>query len=48
MYTERFIQTDDWKIIEDRFDPARVKSSESLLAQGNGGMGGRAKIEAGD
>lgn len=36
MYTERFIQTDDWKIIEDRFDPARVKSSESLFALGNG------------
>ena len=47
MYTERFIQTDDWKIIEDRFDPARVKSSESLFALGNGVMGGRANFEEG-
>lgn len=47
MHTDRFIRTDDWKIIEDRFDPARVKSSESLFALGNGVMGGRANFEEG-
>ncbi len=41
----QFIQTDDWKILEDRFDPARVQSSESLFALGNGIWGGRANFE---
>lgn len=40
-----FIRTDGWKIIEDRFEPSRVKSSESLFALGNGVMGGRANFE---
>lgn len=41
----RFIKTDDWKIIEDQFDPERIKSSESLFSLGNGVMGGRANFE---
>ncbi|MEG2060453.1 MAG: family 65 glycosyl hydrolase domain-containing protein [Alistipes sp.] len=40
-----FIKADPWKIIEERFDPERVKSSESLFALGNGVMGGRANFE---
>ncbi len=40
-----FLKTDPWKLIEERFDPARVKSSESLFALGNGVMGGRANFE---
>lgn len=40
-----FIRTDGWKIIEDKFDASRVKSSESLFALGNGVMGGRANFE---
>ncbi len=40
-----FLKTDPWKLIEEKFDPARVKSSESLFALGNGVMGGRANFE---
>ena len=40
-----FIKTDPWRLVEDRFDPSRVKSSESLFALGNGVMGGRANFE---
>lgn len=47
MNNNQFIKTDDWKIIEEQFDPARVKSSESLFALGNGVMGGRANFEEG-
>jgi len=35
---------DPWLLIEQDFDPARVKSSESLFALGNGVMGGRANF----
>lgn len=35
----QFIKTDPWLLVEERFDPARVKSSESLFALGNGVMG---------
>ena len=41
----QFIKTDPWLLVEERFDPARVKSSESLFALGNGVMGGRANFE---
>ncbi len=41
----QFIKTDPWMLVEERFDPARVKSSESLFALGNGVMGGRANFE---
>lgn len=40
-----YIQPDNWSIIEDGFDPSRVKSSESLFSLGNGAMGQRANFE---
>ncbi|RZJ36408.1 MAG: glycoside hydrolase family 65 protein [Flavobacterium sp.] len=40
-----YIKPDHWSIIEEGFDPARVKSSESLFSIGNGAMGQRANFE---
>ena len=40
-----YLKIDPWKIVEERFDAARMKSSESLFALGNGVMGGRANFE---
>jgi len=40
-----YIKADAWSIIEEGFDPARVKSSESLFSIGNGSMGQRANFE---
>ena len=40
-----YIKPDEWSIIEEGFDPARVKSSESLFSIGNGAMGQRANFE---
>lgn len=40
-----YIKPDDWSIIEEGFDPAKVKSSESLFSIGNGAMGQRANFE---
>ncbi len=40
-----YIQPNDWSIIEEGFDPGRVKSSESLFSLGNGAMGQRANFE---
>lgn len=40
-----FIKITPWKIVEDRFLPERVKSSESLFSIGNGIMGQRANFE---
>lgn len=34
-----------WSVIEDGFDPKRVKSSESIFSIGNGHMGQRANFE---
>ena len=42
---KQFIQPDEWKIIEEGFDPDRVKSSESIFSLGNGAMGHRANFE---
>ena len=42
---QEFIQPDEWKIIEEGFDPDRVKSSESIFSLGNGAMGHRANFE---
>ena len=42
---QQFIQPDEWKIIEEGFDPDRVKSSESIFSLGNGAMGHRANFE---
>ena len=38
----QFIHPDGWKIIEEGYDPLRVKSSESIFSLGNGSMGHRA------
>ena len=40
-----YIVPNNWSIIEEGFDPARVKSSESLFSIGNGAMGQRANFE---
>ena len=40
-----YIKPDNWSIIEEGFDAARVKSSESLFSIGNGAMGQRANFE---
>tara|TARA_R110002049_G_scaffold2557_4_gene18959 strand:- start:5867 stop:8173 length:2307 start_codon:yes stop_codon:yes gene_type:complete len=42
---QNYIQPDNWSIIEEGFDPKRVKSSESLFSIGNGAMGQRANFE---
>ena len=43
--TDSRFQLDDWKIIETRFEPERVRDSESIFALGNGMMGQRANFE---
>ena len=40
-----YIQPNEWSIIEEGFDPSRVRSSESLFSIGNGAMGQRANFE---
>ena len=40
-----YIIPNEWSIIEEGFDAARVKSSESLFSIGNGAMGQRANFE---
>lgn len=40
-----YIIPNNWSIIEEGFDAARVKSSESLFSIGNGAMGQRANFE---
>ncbi|MEM7185615.1 MAG: glycoside hydrolase family 65 protein [Bacteroidota bacterium] len=42
---QEYIKPDPWSIIEEGFDPALVKSSESLFSLGNGAMGQRANFE---
>lgn len=42
---QAYIQPDNWSIIEEGFEPDRVKSSESLFSLGNGAMGQRANFE---
>jgi Trehalose and maltose hydrolases (possible phosphorylases) len=38
-------KVDEWKIIEENFDPLRVEGSESIFSIGNGMMGQRANFE---
>ncbi|WP_320053467.1 family 65 glycosyl hydrolase domain-containing protein [uncultured Acetobacteroides sp.] len=38
-------KVDEWKIIEEAFDPQRVEGSESIFSIGNGMMGQRANFE---
>ncbi len=40
-----YIKPDNWSIIEEGFDPDRVRSSESIFSLGNGAMGQRANFE---
>ena len=42
---QEYIKPDQWSVIEEGFDPALVKSSESLFSIGNGAMGQRANFE---
>ena len=42
---QNYIKPQPWSIVEEGFDPARVKSSESLFSLGNGAMGQRANFE---
>lgn len=41
----RFVQIDPWRLVEEGFDPERVRAAESLFSLGNGRMGGRASFE---
>ena len=41
----KYLKHDDWKIIEEDFNPENQKSSESLFSIGNGHMGQRANFE---
>jgi maltose phosphorylase len=40
-----YIKPNPWSIIEEGFDPDRIKSSESIFSIGNGHMGQRANFE---
>ncbi|MCV6630937.1 MAG: family 65 glycosyl hydrolase domain-containing protein [Flavobacteriaceae bacterium] len=42
---QNYIIEDPWNIIENGFEPNRVKASESLFSLGNGAMGQRANFE---
>lgn len=42
-----YLTTDEWKIIEDGFDPQNNRASESIFSLGNGKMGQRANFEEG-
>ncbi len=42
---QNYIKPNEWSIIEEGFDPNRIKSSESLFSLGNGAMGQRANFE---
>lgn len=42
---KNYIKTDEWKIIEEGFDPHLNKISESIFSLGNGRMGQRANFE---
>ena len=40
-----YLEIHPWKIIEEGFDPDRIKSSESIFSLGNGHIGQRANFE---
>ncbi|MBE6339355.1 MAG: glycoside hydrolase family 65 protein [Bacteroidales bacterium] len=42
---KKYLTADEWCIIEDGFDPANHRSSESIFSLGNGKMGQRANFE---
>ncbi|MEG1585327.1 MAG: glycoside hydrolase family 65 protein, partial [Bacteroidales bacterium] len=41
----KYLKADPWRIIEEGFDPANQRSSESIFSLGNGHMGQRANFE---
>lgn len=42
---QNYILPDNWSVIEEGYDPATVKASESIFSLGNGAMGQRANFE---
>lgn len=42
---EKFLEIDQWKVIEEGFNPDRQRSAESIFSIGNGHMGQRANFE---
>ncbi|MFD0792998.1 glycoside hydrolase family 65 protein [Mucilaginibacter litoreus] len=42
---KQYFKVDEWKVIEEGFDPAHNKVAESVFSLGNGRMGGRANFE---
>lgn len=42
---KKYIQEDEWRIIEEGFEPEQHKNSESIFSLGNGHMGQRANFE---
>ncbi|HQK36155.1 MAG TPA: family 65 glycosyl hydrolase domain-containing protein [Bacteroidales bacterium] len=42
---KKYLKSDEWLIIEEGFDPANQRSSESIFSIGNGFMGQRANFE---
>lgn len=42
---KNYLQVDEWKIVEQDFDPAYNRVSESIFSLGNGRMGQRANFE---
>lgn len=43
--TRQYLKFDEWKVIEEGFDPKHHKASESIFSLGNGRMGQRANFE---
>jgi maltose phosphorylase len=41
----KYLTSDEWSVIEERFDPDRQEASESIFSIGNGHMGQRANFE---
>lgn len=44
---KRFLKTDEWNIIEDRFRSSKQRASESIFSLGNGRFGQRGNFEEG-
>ena len=42
---DRFLEVDEWSIIEESFNPEKQRMAESLFSLGNGRMGQRANFE---
>lgn len=42
---KNYYKINEWKVIEDRFDPSMQEASESIFSLGNGRMGQRANFE---